>query len=97
RNDGMARTSRKTATSTTATTMVEPAAVATDLNSRSPRPSARGVVFFRAPVSRVSFFALVARTRPTTTSDHEMALTAVDNFGWKESGIGMYPLSVKPL
>ena len=38
RSDGMARTNRNTAISTTATTIVEPAPAATDLNSRSPAP-----------------------------------------------------------
>jgi hypothetical protein len=93
RSDGIARISRNVAISTIASTIVHPAAAATDLNIRSPRCTARGLIAVRAGFVPGG---LTRSPSATTNSGHEMALTAADNLEPNASGMGMYPLSAKP-
>ncbi|CKR22358.1 Uncharacterised protein [Mycobacterium tuberculosis] len=70
-------------------TIVEPAADAASLNSRSPRRAGR--------MSTATSAGFVSGSVTTSTSDQAIALTAVDSLDLNSSGIGMYPLSPRPL
>lgn len=69
-------------------TIVEPAADAASLNSRSPRAGR---------MSTATSAGFVSGSVTTSTSDQAIALTAVDSLDLNSSGIGMYPLSPRPL
>src|SRR6201992_2842852 len=86
RSDGTAWTSRKIAIRPIAIVIVEPAAPATDLNSRSPRRALASSLAVRAGAVAVD----------TMAPDHAMAFTAADNLDLNASGMGMYPLSANP-
>ena len=75
-------------------TIVDPAAVATDLNSRAPYHAPRACIAVSAGAFLVDGLAIVARAM--TTSDQPMALIAVDNLDLNPSGMGIYPLAAKP-
>ena len=96
RNDGTARSNRNVAISPIAITIVDPAAAATSLNSRSPCHFARSRVAVGAGLVPVGSRGPAEIDRVIRTSDHAMALTAVDNLDLNASGIGIYPLSAKP-
>src|SRR5690242_15402409 len=87
RNDGTARSNRNTAINRIATTIVEPAAAAINLNSRSARRPTCSLSAVSAGFSAVD--GLIAVPRVTTTSGYVMALMEVDNLALNESGIGM--------
>lgn len=81
RNDGTARSNRNTAISRIAITIVNPAADAANLNSRSARRDARA--------STSTSAGLASGPRTTSTPDQAMAFTAVDNLDLNPSGIGI--------
>ena len=96
RNDGTARSNRNVAISPIAITIVDPAAAATSLNSRSPCHFTRSRVAVGAGLVPVGSHGPAEIDRVIRTSDHAMALTAVDNLDLNASGMGIYPLSAKP-
>src|ERR1700682_6532175 len=112
RSDGTARINKKTAINTIAMTIVEPAAIATALKSRSPSrpvpalmalggtlsPSSSGMpgIFPWSAACGTPGEEPSSGRKATTDTDQAMLLIAVDNLGKNSAGTGMYPLSAKP-